>query len=211
MSASTETEPIDEDEQEEIISFAIFDFKKETEQTCKILKTVCEGASIASAICILYSKPEGGGGGGGESGDEDYYKQLIITFYPLYAFLMHHASAYIAKSANGIASVLGDEGKAMGKAKGMTAEKLFRKNQLEEYFNSLPWSNSEIISVVGISATLIQLVLFHILELSDALTWSLAVTNLMTLAVSTYFRHDTKRTLFSIRDLKASKYKFKAL
>ena len=169
----TQADPIDEDEQNEIISFVIHDFRKETAQMSKILKIVCDGAAVASMVSMICHTPE----------NDDY--KLLIAYYPIYASLFFCMAGKVSQSANDIALTM------------MIDRESTRR--------------IEVTGIIGFVLTLIQMVSFYVFQISDILIWSLGATNLMVIAVTSMFRFDTKRTLFSIRDLKSSKYKFKSL
>jgi hypothetical protein len=165
-------EPIDEDEQDEILSQAMKDFKNQTMEMCNTLKRVCQVAAIVPILSKFYH----------DSIPESDERKLLVSIFPFYSSAMHLVvSKLVVQSTSKI----------------LQGGEIYR---MEEYTS---W-----IGTIIIALTLVGI---YTLKVSDTHIWSIAATNLMTFIASSYFIHDTKKTLLAIHDLRSCKYKFKTL
>lgn len=82
------TNPLDEQDQDEIISDIQLNFQKDMKRISSRLSTVCYGAALASAVSMTLS----------HSDNTERSNILLSSFYPLYTCIIHCNAAYISKN-----------------------------------------------------------------------------------------------------------------
>ena len=196
-----QVEPIDEDEQDEVVNETIIDFKQQTKQMSNVLNKLFLCAAAASIVSKLFHSPDSG------SDEYDYhhpqYKKLIVSTYPFYSCFAHIVAAKIIQKST--YKIIVGEGITTG------TNRVVKQEGDIGAVNSSCFSKEEIVSLIGILMSISQLSIFFKFGMFDAHVWSLAATNLMTMAASSFFIFDMKWTILSIQDLKKHKYKFKTL
>ena len=184
MQDDDNVQPIDEDEQDEIIEAIIHNFKRQVDKISNMMSIGCLGAIVATVISTLLHHIDNHGG-----------SQRIIQFYPLFSILIE---VFAMKMSKSLVYLPQHKTKKMMNCK---------NPHLLVSFSIM----EEIMGIIGFVFIVLYMILFSYLQVTDIMLWSLTFTNTVILLGSLLLRYDTRQTIASIKELKSHKYKFKTL
>lgn len=190
MKEDGNVQPIDEDEQDEIIAAVTHDFKRQVDKISKMMSIGCVGAIVATVISTTLHHTSNHG-----------EHQRIIQLYPLFSILIESLAFKMSKSLVDMVSLYSPQHKM----------KKITKNDENTHILGSFSRMEEFLGIIGLVFIVLYMILFSYLQVTDILLWSLTFTNTMILIGSLLLRYDTSQTIASINDLKSHKYKFKTL
>ena len=181
-------EPIDEQEQEQIIKDLQRQCIKQTRQMGTFLSYVCFIAGAISLSSLLFHEFQG----------------IYYSFYPLYVAFLHASAGCIANDMVVIAEKLGVGQESQKGNNGLdVASVLFGKRSF--------WSGKLVSRLGAFASNATMLWHMGIVQTTDIWVWILASSNIYTFMAVVYMKNDSLKTFAQLYDLKDSTYKHKNL
>jgi len=188
-SNNDDVEPIDEQEQEQIIKDLQRQCLTQTRKMGTFLTYVCFIAGAVSLSSLLFHE----------------YQGVHYSFYPLYVAFLHASAGCIANDMVVIAKNLHVGQESQKGNEGLDVSDLFGNGKMSV------WSG-KLVSRLGVVASNAPM-LWHmgIVQTTDIWVWILAGSNIYTFMAVVYMKQDCLKTFAQLYDLKDSTYKHKNL